>query len=149
MLESYDSIFPVAECGKILIFSSDVDELLAEVHKEGLHTEFHIIRGSPHPFFVEFLVRGVSKGSSVKLLCDHLDLKSDEVVAFGDGDNDREMLQFAGIGVAMKNAKDVLKEVADVVLEVRSTAAVAAVVAVSFVCVCAPCLHCLCYVVVK
>lgn len=117
VVESYDEAISQAGAAKILIFTSDVDALLAAAHSEGLHEHYHIIRGSPHPFFVEFLVHGVCKGHSVKLLCEHMGVKAEEIVAFGDGDNDKEMLQFAGVGVAMKNAKYVLKEVADVVLE--------------------------------
>jgi hydroxymethylpyrimidine pyrophosphatase-like HAD family hydrolase len=44
----------------------------------------------------------------------------DNVAAFGDGDNDKEMLQWAGLGVAMQNARDVTKAAADVVLELTN-----------------------------
>ena len=50
-------------------------------------------------------------------MCDWLGVGCDEVVAFGDGDNDIEFLQAAGLGLAMKNARDVLKEVAAGVTE--------------------------------
>ena len=74
----------------------------------------HIIRGHP-PFFVEFLAPGVCKGTGLVELCRHLDIDVAELVAFGDGDNDKEYLQFAGLGVAMHNARDVVKDVADYV----------------------------------
>ena len=38
-------------------------------------------------------------------------------MAFGDGENDKEMLEYAGIGVAMGNAKDSVKAVADYVTD--------------------------------
>ena len=50
-------------------------------------------------------------------MCDWLGVGCDEVVALGDGDNDIEFLQAAGLGLAMKNARDVLKEVAAGVTE--------------------------------
>lgn len=50
-----------------------------------------------------------NKGTGITRLCQQLGLGLDEVVAFGDGDNDEEMLQTAGIGVAMGNARDRVK----------------------------------------
>ena len=43
----------------------------------------------------------------------HLDISPNEVIAFGDGDNDIDMLQFAGLGVAMGNASHYVKSKAD------------------------------------
>ena len=40
-------------------------------------------------------------------------ISKEEMVAFGDGFNDLSMIQYAGLGVAMGNAKDVVKENAD------------------------------------
>ena len=45
----------------------------------------------------------------------------ENIIAFGDGHNDIEMLEFAGLGVAMKNAHEELIEVADIVLEHTNT----------------------------
>ena len=42
---------------------------------------------------------------------------NEDLIFFGDGENDKELLEFAGIGVAMKNAADDVKEVADQVTE--------------------------------
>lgn len=44
-----------------------------------------------------------------------LGLKKEEVLALGDGENDAEMMENAGIGVAMKNAVDAVKNAADFV----------------------------------
>ena len=54
-----------------------------------------------------------SKSNALKALCKHLDISPNEVIAFGDGDNDIDMLQFAGLGVAMNNASDYIKSKAD------------------------------------
>ena len=37
------------------------------------------------------------------------DIKLEEVIAFGDGDNDKEFLQYAGLGIAMKNGGSIAK----------------------------------------
>jgi Cof subfamily protein (haloacid dehalogenase superfamily) len=54
-----------------------------------------------------------SKGKAVKLLCKDLGFKLDEVIAFGDQINDISMISIVGLGVAMGNARDEVKEIAD------------------------------------
>lgn len=46
-------------------------------------------------------------------LCDKKGIDRENVIAFGDNYNDIEMIEFAGIGVAMENAEDILKQSAD------------------------------------
>ena len=57
--------------------------------------------------------KNCSKSSALKALCSYLGISQNEVIAFGDGDNDIDMLQFAGVGVAMGNASDYVKSKAD------------------------------------
>lgn len=76
----------------------------------------NVIRGSP-PFFVEILSPNVHKGYGLKQLCDEIGVSLKEVLAFGDGDNDVEFLQMAGRGVAMKNARNTLKAIANEITE--------------------------------
>ncbi len=45
----------------------------------------------------------------------HIDVTREEVVAIGDGFNDLSMIEYAGMGVAMANAQDPVKEKADMV----------------------------------
>ena len=47
------------------------------------------------------------------LLCQHFGIRQEETIAFGDGGNDIDMLQWAGIGIAMGNASDEVKKAAD------------------------------------
>lgn len=64
------------------------------------------------------ITRGdVSKGNSLKVIMNKLGLKKEEVIAIGDNDNDISMLKIAGLGVAMKNGIDSLKEIADLETE--------------------------------
>lgn len=58
---------------------------------------------------------GASKGDGLLHLCRILGIESDRVMAVGDGDNDRTMLRFAGLGVAMGNAEPDLFREADFV----------------------------------
>ncbi len=65
------------------------------------------------PMFLEFMDGGVSKGRALFEVADHLNIKIDNIMAFGDGQNDISMIETAGIGVAMDNATDEVKAVAD------------------------------------
>lgn len=65
------------------------------------------------PCFLEFMHRLSTKGSSLLRLCNHLGIDISEVIACGDGNNDLTMIQTAGLGVAMANATDTLKDAAD------------------------------------
>lgn len=61
----------------------------------------------------ELSIKGISKSSSIKLLLDHLGAKQENTFAYGDGMNDYDMLLFADKGIAMGNAKEALKKIAD------------------------------------
>lgn len=67
------------------------------------------------PFFLEFMHKDVDKGATLHRLAGKLGIKKEEIVAFGDSFNDMTMLQYAGTGVAMGNAKEEVKRIADCV----------------------------------
>lgn len=62
---------------------------------------------------VEINNAGVSKGNAVKALAEYYGIKREEIVAIGDNENDLSMIEYAGVGVAMGNAIDSLKDIAD------------------------------------
>ncbi len=74
-----------------------------------------LIQSQPknYPDFHTIVRQEVNKAEGLKLLCERWNILPEEVVAFGDEDNDYEMIQFAGCGVAMGNAIDGLKMQAD------------------------------------
>ena len=67
------------------------------------------------PFFLEIMAPGVGKDHSLARLLAQLGLSREQLIAFGDGFNDLTMLRFAGMGVAMANAAEEVKAVADFV----------------------------------
>ena len=67
------------------------------------------------PFFIEAVPLGVAKDGSLAALLEHMGLTRDNLMACGDGLNDRSMIAFAGMGVAMQNAEQPVKDVADYV----------------------------------
>ena len=67
------------------------------------------------PFFIEVMGKNIDKDASLQRLIEHLGIKQDEVICFGDGYNDLTMIKFAGLGVAMANSVDDVKKYADYV----------------------------------
>ena len=66
-----------------------------------------------HRLFVEGNPRGVSKGSALAWLAQRLGIPRERVLAVGDNDNDRSMIEWAGVGVAMGNSPPTLQAIAD------------------------------------
>ena len=77
------------------------------------------------PYFLEMMPFGVTKGSMLPMLLEKLDVKREELVAFGDHYNDMTMIGYAGFGVAMGNAVQDLKKIADYVCETNDDDGVA------------------------
>jgi Cof subfamily protein (haloacid dehalogenase superfamily) len=65
------------------------------------------------PGMLEVLPLGSSKGEGVKILLESIGVSPEHVIAFGDGENDIEMLTMVKLGVAMDNARTSLKNIAD------------------------------------
>lgn len=88
---------------------STLREMLQENHAEVIeHRKWNA------PWHVIEIVRsGLNKAVGLQLICDHFNIPAKNVIAFGDEDNDFEMIEFAGTGVAMGNAIPLLKEVAN------------------------------------
>lgn len=68
-------------------------------------------------FYIEVLDKSVSKGLAVEYLAKKLSIKREEIIAVGDGFNDVSMIEYAGLGVAVANAPDGVKAVADYITE--------------------------------
>ncbi|MCT2537058.1 Cof-type HAD-IIB family hydrolase [Aquibacillus koreensis] len=102
---------------------------LAETEKKlqaELDEEFSVMRSKP--YFLEFTEKGVTKATSINELIKRYGIKREEVIAIGDSYNDQEMIVFAGLGVAMDNAPDDIKAVADVVTDSNMNDGVAKIV---------------------
>ena len=65
------------------------------------------------PFYYEFTAKNVDKAKAIDAAFTKLGYTADEMIAFGDAENDISMLEYAGIGVAMGNATDAVKAIAD------------------------------------
>jgi Cof subfamily protein (haloacid dehalogenase superfamily) len=68
------------------------------------------------PYFLEFAHPSVSKGAGLQFVADRLGFTAAQTVACGDGENDRELLDWAGFGVAVANADEEILRRADLVV---------------------------------
>ena len=78
-------------------------------------SEFPKLRLIDSGFFYHILARDVDKGKGLRAAAEMMGAETSEIVAIGDSEVDIELLQEAGYGVAVGNASDVLKEIADLV----------------------------------
>lgn len=76
----------------------------------------------------EIMNKGVSKGKAVETLAKEYGILKDEVIAIGDGENDLSMISYAGLGVAMGNSSDYIKEHADYVTDTNVNGGVGKVI---------------------
>ena len=67
------------------------------------------------PFFLEFAAPGVTKAAGLDFLSEQLGFTPERTIAFGDGENDIELVEWAAYGVAVDNAHERVKAVADFV----------------------------------
>ncbi|KGN70041.1 Cof-type HAD-IIB family hydrolase [Porphyromonas sp. COT-239 OH1446] len=97
----------------LIVGPSERIEALEPIAQERLAGRVNVFRS--HPSFLELVPWGVHKASSISQLVDRLGYTAEELIAVGDSFNDLEMIQYAGLGVAMANAKEAIKSCAEYV----------------------------------
>jgi Cof subfamily protein (haloacid dehalogenase superfamily) len=102
-----------------------LDRLGARLRRE-FGERLFIAKSLPH--FLEFANRGVSKGSGLAFVADLLGFSLERTVAFGDGENDLELLEAAGYGVAVAGGNERLLAIADLVCPAAEEEGVAQVI---------------------
>lgn len=89
---------------------STLDELVSQLDaRYGADLKF--VRSGEH--FIDIMKAGTTKGKALNILVDHLQIERKDVIAIGNYYNDTEMLQYAGLGIAMDNSPADLKTIAD------------------------------------
>lgn len=82
-------------------------------HLSDIHAEFIDHRSWAAPWHViEIVKHGLNKAVGIKRVADYVHIPKERIIAFGDEDNDLEMIDYAGHGIAMGNAIDQLKSIA-------------------------------------
>lgn len=118
-VESFSAPLPkcltVGDPEKILALEAQLKDLFSQ--------RMGIFRSEP--FFLELVPLGIDKAFSLSRLLEYTGETKEEMIAFGDGFNDLSMIEFAGVGVAMANAQDAVKERADFIAQTNDEDGVA------------------------
>ena len=120
--------FPLDETIVKVMFV-DAKEKLDEVERmipQILHEQYTVVRSAP--IFLEFLNKSVSKGVGVDAIAKLKSIGPGEVICVGDAGNDLAMIEYAGLGVAMGNAYDYVKAVANHITDTNEQDGVAKVI---------------------
>src|SRR5699024_6305005 len=110
--EDVTSILVQAEESEMPHIRQTLDELFAEVIEQRRW-------GAPYPV-LEIIKKGINKAVGVDYAREFLNIPANRTIAFGDEDNDTEMLQYVEHGVAMNNAIDDIKGIANYVTETNN-----------------------------
>jgi Cof subfamily protein (haloacid dehalogenase superfamily) len=95
-------------------------ELRNEINKV---SQLEIVDSSKYN--IEITRKGVSKGKAVEMLAYFYNLKPEEIITIGDSANDVSMIEYAGLGIAMGNASDEVKQKADYITDSNDNEGVA------------------------
>lgn len=102
----------VEKMGACFNTTADLERDVAELEARG-DLQIAVVT----PTEIEITLKGVEKGSGVEWIMRHLGLTRDQLVAFGDSGNDLPMRPYVGTFVAVNNASDEVKAVADVIVD--------------------------------
>jgi hydroxymethylpyrimidine pyrophosphatase-like HAD family hydrolase len=112
---------------KVLVVAQEdlIDKLFAQVYPL-YGDKLHITKSKPH--FLEFSHPLGNKGDALAAIAGHYGVARDEIIAVGDSYNDLEMIDYAGLGVVVGNARPEIRERADYVCRTNEDCGVAEVV---------------------
>ena len=102
-----------------------LEEIMQNIPQE-FHDKYTIVKSAP--FFLEFLNKKANKGNALKSLCENINLPIEQSIAVGDEENDQHMIKYAGLGVAMGNARQSIKEISDYITDTNDNHGVAKVI---------------------
>ncbi len=95
------------------IVSSHIKESkIKEIFELGLKEFPDLAVGRCDKLSVNFTQKEVSKGKAIEIVANFYGIPKEEIISFGDSDNDASMFDFSGTGVAMANSMDYLKSIA-------------------------------------
>ncbi|MGH4137251.1 Cof-type HAD-IIB family hydrolase [Clostridium sp.] len=128
LVEDWDEVFKEyeSEIFKGIAVEEDLDRLQCAKMELKTMDEFEVVSSRFNNF--EVMNRGVSKGSAVKILGEYYGIKSEQIICIGDSENDLSMIEFAGLGVAMANGSELVKEAAQYITDSNNCDGVAKVI---------------------
>lgn len=126
-LVDFDKLDSNTEIIKLMLSEEKeiLDKIIPKLPQK-LYNEFSISKSAP--FYIDVLPNKVSKGYAIEALAKKLGIEKNEIICMGDAGNDEHMIKYAGLGVAMGNADDELKEVANYITKSNDEHGVAHVI---------------------
>ncbi|GAB2557835.1 Cof-type HAD-IIB family hydrolase [Gracilibacillus alcaliphilus] len=102
------------KAAKLYCFASDHEQMQAWIAKlEQLKQDADFTTSSSSPHNVEVMAAGINKATGIQILLEHYQLRPEEALAMGDSNNDIPMMKYVGYPVAMKNATNEIKALAE------------------------------------
>ena len=100
-----------------LLLLGDVEQLneFETIIPKEWRDEFYVVRSQK--YLVEVLRKGVNKAFGLEKLAAALNIEPSEIASIGDAANDIEMLEYSGLAIAMGNASEEVKAIADIVTD--------------------------------
>ncbi len=111
LVDSFDEL-DFSKLNKLLAIEYDanfINNLIKEYQEK--YPRIYVVRS--YKYFCEIANKEATKGNAIKILAQKYGITINEVMAIGDQNNDIEMVQTAGVGVAMGNGTQEIKEIAD------------------------------------
>ncbi|SIR21926.1 hypothetical protein SAMN05880558_11066 [Aeromonas sp. RU39B] len=108
----FAELYPQDEILKVMLI--DPPELLGPAISRlpaSLYEDYTVVQSAP--FFLEIMNKHSHKGAGVAALAEHMGISREQIICIGDAGNDSHMIEYAGLGIAMGNATDDLKALAD------------------------------------
>lgn len=123
-LSSLEGFFDLSNAKEKIIgkeYTMPVYQMVANITPEQEHFLLELAQGAQttrwNPQFVDIVPKGGNKSVGIEKVLEYYGIKKENVMAFGDGSNDKEMLAYVGLGVAMGNAAPDVQAVADYVTD--------------------------------
>lgn len=105
-----DEIFKI----NILLNNEMLDETVNDLNKINSKMLYAAVSGHGS---IDIVPQNTNKGIALKELASHFNISTEQMMAFGDNKNDLEMIQVAGLGIAMRNAVPLIKEKANAITQ--------------------------------
>jgi len=128
LVKDWNEIFEIyeSEIFKGIAVDEDLEKLQSAKNTLRNMEDFEVVSSRFDNF--EVMNKGVSKGNAVKVLANYYGINSEQVICIGDSENDLSMIKFAGLGVAMGNGSQVVKEAAQYITDSNNCDGVAKVI---------------------
>lgn len=108
---------------KCIISDEDMEKVIKAKKEMILDGGLEVVSSMKNNF--EVMSAGASKGKAVEILADFYGIKREEIICFGDSENDLSMIEYAGMGIAMGNGEDYVKKAAKYITDTNNNDGIA------------------------